>query len=235
MLKNKLLAATLFVAANMSAAQAGNHSTCSSTSNPTSSNCNALIGAHVGGGYFFDLDEAYAVGAIGLDVGCNSFVGLQVMYTSDDQDYDWIHKASRTSGGTTTTTTTRETVQLDINMLTFGPVWRGYYKVGDNGSFYYSASAGLAHYDVDGHGGFTPASVAVDGPRTVVRGNDSDNSYYVDAAVGFQQFLCEDFAFNVGLRLLHLDDVKLEYRGFEASTDFESFYVGVEAGLVFSF
>ncbi len=227
MLKNKLLAATLFVAANMSAAQADNHSTCSSTS----SNCDALIGAHVGGGYFFDLDEAYAVGAIGLDVGRNSFVGLQVMYTSDDQDYGWTHKISRTVGGRTTTLLKRETVQLDINMLTFGPVWRGYHEVGDNGSFYYSASAGLAHYDVDSHVVFTTTT----GPRPVIRANDKEHSYYIDAAVGFQQFLYEDVAFNVGLRLLHLDDVMLKYRQFEAHTDFESFYVGVEAGLVFSF
>ncbi len=219
MLKNKLLAATLFVAANMSAAQADNHSTCSSTS----SNCDALIGAHVGGGYFFDLDEAYAVGAIGLDVGRNSFVGLQVMHFSDKHDSDW----TRTVGGTTT----RGTVQFDKNVLMFGSVWRGYHEVGDNGSFYYSASAGLAFHDIDMRNEIIPAS----GSRTIIRRNDSNNSYYIDAAVGLQQFLCENVAFNVGLRLLHLDNVKLKDRGFEAPTDFESFYVGVEAGLVFSF
>lgn len=167
-----------------------------------------IIAASLGGGYFFDLDEAYIVGAIGANLGNNDLLGLQIMHMSDEQNLDYFGQS----------------LALDTDITTFGLVYKGYQQVGDNGGFYYSASAGVAMFDVKGRNRLTGVS-----------GSDKDENFYIDGSFGFQQFLSENVAFNVGLRLLHLNEAEVEDKGVRLRFEPESIYAGVEAGLTFRF
>jgi len=206
MMKSKTILAAAFAAVSVSAANADVSQESSAYAYDTPKD--SIFGANISGGYMFDLEEAYALAAFGIDVGADSFVGIQLTHMSDDGSISGFG----------------EKLELDLDYLGVGVVWRGYHEVANNGGFYYSASAGLANYDIDGRL-----------QSTGEKGSDSDSSFYIDGAVGFQQFLSENVAFNIGVRLLHLDDVSFEDKGVRLESDFSSIYVGLEAGLVFSF
>lgn len=206
MINSKILAISLCAAASVSAANANSYNDSSRFAYQTERD--AVIGANIGGGYLFDLEEAYAVAAFGIDVGADSFVGIQLMHMSDNDKLDLFG----------------DSLELDVDALAVGAVWRGYHAVDHNAGFYYSASAGIVNYDVDGR-------VRSSGET----GSESDSSFYIDGAVGYQQYFSDNVAFNLGIRLLHLDNAKVEDQGIRLETDFDSLYVGVEAGLVFRF
>lgn len=206
MINSKILAISLCALASVSAANANSYDNSSRFSYETERD--AVIGANIGGGYLFDIEEAYAIGAFGIDVGADSFIGIQLMNISSDDSIDYFG----------------DSLKLDVDALAIGAVWRGYHAVDHNAGFYYSASAGVVNYDIDGR-------LHSSGET----GGDSDSSFYIDGAVGYQQYFSDNVAFNLGIRLLHLNDAKVEDKGITLETDFNSLYVGVEAGLVFSF
>lgn len=203
--KTTILAATF--AASVSAAQADNYD--GSSQYNYEQERDSIIGASIGGGVLFaESEQPYAVGALGVDVGCSSFAGVQLMYLSDEGSIPFGASV----------------IDLDVDILTVGAVWRGYTEVANNGGFYYSLSVGVANYDLDGRDRASGTS-----------GSDSSTGFYVDGAAGFQQYFTENVAFNLGVRLLHLDDVDFQDQGVRIETDFDAVYVGVEAGLVFRF
>lgn len=207
MKRKQILAAASFAVATVSAAQADYYGGSSQYSYEQERD--PIIGASIGGGVLFaESEQPYVVGALGIDVGSSSFVGVQLMHLSDEGGIPFGASV----------------IDLDLDILTVGAVWRGYTEVASNGGFYYSLSAGVANHDLDGRDRATGTS-----------GSDSSTGFYLDGAAGFQQYFTENVAFNVGVRLLHLDDVDFQDQGVRIETDFDAVYVGIEAGLVFRF
>lgn len=199
------LTAVLATAATLATTQA---ETYASNSSCAGGDCAPIVSGNASIGYFTNMGEAYLTGAFGAKIGCDAFLGVQVTAFQDDQSVN-LYGAQ---------------TALDVDFIGFGPVIRGYTAVDDKRGFYYSASAGAAYQDV---------SATISGTNITARENDT--ALYVDGAVGFQQFFNEALAFNIGLRLLYIQNAEFEEQGYALRTDFDNLNLGVEAGFIFQF
>ena len=160
----------------------------------------------VNGGYFIGEDQAYLYSSYVTAVDESAFFGVELMTFSDSE--------SGSVGALD--------YKLDARAVTFGAVYQIVSEVSENDFINYSFGGGIAYYDLDA--------------RETTSGDSASDyafGYYLGATMGYERRLSDSVSFNTNLRVLHLGDTEL--RASDVDLDFESFYIGLEAGLVFKF